>query len=128
MDFDSCPECGETNYEEDVYSERYFDCDFQSKGNKRTARCGNPRRDRSDRRPDIPAEVNRYRLALLDAAHAAETIATDMDAEQADRRYIEQITHLANQMRELAGHSVDGHARAAQSTMGRFLATLRGKR
>ena len=40
MSFSSCPECGETNFYENTYSVRHFDCGFKGQWSTRTARCG----------------------------------------------------------------------------------------
>jgi hypothetical protein len=101
MTFEKCPECGETNYEE-KYGHRTFDCGFVGLGYTRSIRCGNPRKKIAS--IDIPAEVSRYRLALLDAAQAAESIAADMMADNQSAEFAARCRELAKQMRNFAGH------------------------
>ncbi len=103
MAFSKCPECGETNYEENSTSFRTFDCGFVGFYNDRDKRCGNPK----GRAPAIPAEIARYRLALLDAAQAAETIGKDMKANGAAPEFAGRCLELARQMREFAGHTAE---------------------
>ena len=52
----------------------------------------------------IPAEVARYRLAFLDAAQVADTIASARMAEEQDNAFVDRCRELAKQMREFAGH------------------------
>jgi hypothetical protein len=105
MAFEKCPECGETNYEEE-YSYRTFDCGFVGFGSVRSSRCERPRRQTAT--IDVPVEVARYRLALLDAAQAADTIAADMTAESQSPAFAARCRELAAQMREFAGHTAHG--------------------
>lgn len=73
----------------------------------------------------IPAEVARYRLAFLDAAHAAETIASDMAQEGHDTLYAERCRELAQQMREFAGHTANAPSfKPAAAPKGSALARL----
>lgn len=108
MSFSKCPECGETNYYEQSYT-RYFDCGFQASTltTTREARCGSDDRKSNKRKraePTLSDEASRYRLALLDAAHAAEGIAADLRAD-ALPEHAEKCAALARQMREFAGHT-----------------------
>lgn len=44
MDFDRCPECGETNFEQDPDTQlRAFECGFSSELDRRHSRCDSPR-------------------------------------------------------------------------------------
>ena len=103
MVFAKCPECGETNHYESL-STRIFDCGFRSSYDARTSPCRAKNR-RAAAAVSIPVEVGRYRLALLDAAQVAETIAADMTAEGQDSEFVERCADLARQMREFAGHT-----------------------
>lgn len=101
--FTKCPECSETNYYDQNYT-RYFDCGFQgsSYNNTRHHRCDGAKRKKEA--PALDHEAARYRLALLDAAHAAEGIASDLRADE-HPEYAERCAALARQMREFAGHT-----------------------
>ena len=101
MAFERCPECGETNYEEE-YSHRTFDCGFVGLHSTRSSRCDNPKK--KIRPVDIPAEVSRYRLAFLDAAQVADSIAADMMTDGQPAEFSARCRELAKQMREFAGH------------------------
>ncbi len=103
MAFSKCPECGETNYEEDTDGLRIFDCGFESEEERRVSRCDNP----DPRVQEIPAEIARYRLALFDCAQAAETIGNDMQAKGVAGEFTERCRDLARQMRDFAGNSDD---------------------
>lgn len=107
MSFEKCPECQETNFYEGDYKHRTFDCGFQSQYDTRTKPCrSNDRRAAGAGVPiSIPHEVARYRLALLDAAQAADAIAADMTAQGHENEFAERCRDLARQMREFAGHS-----------------------
>jgi hypothetical protein len=107
MAFEKCPECGETNYQEQ-YSHRTFDCGFVGFGSTRSNRCGRPKKKLPA--VDIPAEVSRYRLALLDAAQVADSIAADMMADGQSAEFARRCSELAKQMREFAGHGPNGFA------------------
>ncbi|MBA2124700.1 hypothetical protein DLM45_00450 [Hyphomicrobium methylovorum] len=125
MQFQTCPECGETNYEEDLDSLRTFDCGFMGEFERRVSRCDS--HERKAKEVTIPAEVARYRLALLDAAQSADTIAADMSASDIDPIYVERCRDLARQMRAFAGHSPGtNNARASgkDGTLSRFLPKL----
>jgi hypothetical protein len=104
MSFDECPICGETNFEESNSGLRVFPCGFQGSGFRRVNRCHGL--DESPRpEVSIPDSINRYRLAFLDAAHAADTIAGDMTSENIPGDYARRCRELAQQMREFAGHT-----------------------
>jgi hypothetical protein len=122
MAFNKCPECGNTNFEEDSSNLRTFDCGFSGQWDRRVKRCRNPRPH--TRGCDIPAEVNRFRLALLDAAHAAETIAADLVETEDVEEFAERLQDLARQMRAAAGH--DGSSAPLDGGIGgRFLGLVR---
>lgn len=108
MAFEKCPECGETNYEEDYSNYRSFDCGFVGVGSRRSNRCENPEKKIAP--IDIPAEVSRYRLAFLDAAQVADNIAGDMIAEGQSAEFSTRCRELAKQMREFAGHGPNSYA------------------
>jgi hypothetical protein len=107
MTFSKCPECGETNYYENSYSVRNFDCGFKGQWDTRNARCGGKVR-RTSAAPTISDEVARYRLALLDAAQVTDTIAADMSAADQTAEFIDRLRMLAAQMRAFAGHTTSG--------------------
>ena len=104
MSFSSCPECGETNYYENSYSVRQFDCGFKGQWETRTARCGGKRK-RVTGSPAIDDAAARYRLALLDAAQMADTIAADMVGADQSPDFVSRLRQLSSQMRIFAGHS-----------------------
>ncbi len=105
MSFSSCPECGETNYYETSYSNvRHFDCGFKGQFGTRTARCGGKRK-RSAETPVIEDSSARYRLALLDAAQVADTIAAEMVQADQSPEFVSRIRQLSTQMRAFAGHT-----------------------
>lgn len=110
MAFSTCPECGESNYEEDDYSGiRSFDCGFESENDRRHSRCESKTRRRPNRPSVEPSDgASRYRLALLDAAQVAEILANDMAAEGASTEHVSRCRELALQMRGFAGHSGTG--------------------
>lgn len=106
MPFEKCPECGSTNFEEDDDEERFFDCGFQSVGERRSARCDKP--DPSHRKAAAPAadsEAARYRLALLDAAQVVDVLGSDMTSAGQDPRFVERCRELARQIKAFAGHT-----------------------
>ena len=106
MSFRKCPECGETNYYESGLS-RYFDCGFQGRtySDVREQRCGGARRKTSrEASPELSDDAARYRLALLDAAHAADGIAADLIAD-GQSEHARRCAELAKQMRQFAGHT-----------------------
>lgn len=122
MAFSKCPECGETNYAEDDCHGRKFDCGFKGFLDTREKRCGNPK----GRAPAIPAEIARYRLALLDAAQAAETIGKDMNANGAAPEFAGRCLELARQMREFAGHTAEfGSAGKGRKATAKVLSIFR---
>lgn len=111
MSFSKCPECGETNHHE-VSGLRDFSCGFRAFYETRAAKCSRQSRKQGPSpSPDqvMGYEAARYRLALLDAALVADTIATDIDADMAgDRRaaaYSGRCRDLARQLRAFAGHA-----------------------
>ena len=123
MAFTKCPECGETNHAEHS-SFRTFDCGFQGWYDTRNKRCGNPK----GRAPavSIPAEVARYRLALLDAAQAAETIGHDMTEDGNSPEFAGRCRELARQMRAFAGHTADfGSSGRSGGGTGKLLSIFR---
>jgi len=70
----------------------------------------------------IPHEVARYRLSLLDAAQSLDAMANDMDARNvAD--FPARCRELARQMREFAGHTVDGAGSNQEFQGGKTAAT-----
>ena len=122
MPFEKCPECGDTNYAEEDYKYRKFDCGFVGFYEDRKKRCGNPKGSA----PAIPAEVARYRLALLDAAQAAETISNDMIANGVAPDYAGRCRELARQMRAFAGHTAEfGTAGKGGTPAGKVLSIFR---
>ena len=104
MSFSTCPECGETNFYENSYSARHFDCGFKGQWSTRTARCGG-KRNRVAGPPAIDDAAARYRLALLDAAQVADTIAADMVTAQQSPDFVSRLRQLSSQMRTFAGHT-----------------------
>lgn len=104
MSFSSCPECGETNYYENSYSVRHFDCGFKGQWDTRTARC-NGKRKRVTASPAIDDAAARYRLALLDAAQVADTIVADMVGADQSPDFVNRLHQLSSQMRAFAGHT-----------------------
>lgn len=104
MSFSSCPECGETNFYENSYSVRHFDCGFKGQWSTRTARCGG-KRNPATPSPAIDDAAARYRLALLDAAQVADTIAADMTGADQSSDFVKRLHQLSMQMRAFAGHS-----------------------
>lgn len=104
MSFSSCPECGETNFYENSYSVRHFDCGFKGQWSTRTARCGGKRK-RVTTAPVIDDAAARYRLALLDAAQVADTIAIDMVGADQSPDFVDRLRQLSSQMRAFAGHT-----------------------
>ena len=124
MAYEKCPECGDTNYEEDADGDRTFDCGFMSNDDQRTSRCDNP--DPSV--PDVPAEIARYRLALFDCAQAADAIGNDMRAKGVAAEFAERCRELARQMREFAGDGGGGPGHGPGSggtTAGKVLSIFR---
>lgn len=105
-----CPECGETNYYEYGFTQA-FDCGFKGRNceDRREARCnaGGKSAKRSPAAVPVDAAAVRLRLALLDAAHVAETIANDMGRAGRDDDYAARCRELARQMRAFAGHTDD---------------------
>lgn len=104
MSFSSCPECGDTNFYENSYSVRTFDCGFKGQFGTRTARCGGKRK-RVIEAPAMDDAAARYRLALLDAAQVADTIAADMVNADESPEFIGRLRQLSSQMRIFAGHA-----------------------
>jgi hypothetical protein len=109
MSFERCPECNETNWEESG-SVRTFDCGFQGYWSTRHRRCSANGTKRLPKQPAKSAAINdeaaRYRLALLDAAQAADGLASDMAASGQDQ-FASRCRELARQMRRFAGHDAD---------------------
>lgn len=106
--FDKCPECGETNHYVDGLGERNFDCGFVgNEEEERLHRCdADPEaRQRAREVGGTETEVTRFRLALLDAAHAIETIAKDMEDGTPGRDHAASCRDVVRQLREFAGHS-----------------------
>lgn len=103
MSFSSCPECGETNYEEDYYSTRKFDCGFQGQNTRRASRCGGKKSRRVVERI-VDDSASRYRMGLLDAAQLLDGITADIVAVRGSDEHTERCRALAQQMRVLAGH------------------------
>ena len=113
MPFEKCPECGETNYQENTLNYRAFDCGFEGYLGRRHNRC-----EGTKKKPtiSIPAEVARYRLAFLDATQVADAIAADMAADgNENNAFAGRCRELARQMREFAGHT-SGLADTGQNT------------
>jgi hypothetical protein len=104
MAFNECPECGETNYAEDLSNFRSFTCGFQAYPRRRFAVCKQPSAKRIGVERIVNDTSSRYRLALLDAAQAADAVAADMEADGCEVIYIERCRELARQMRDFAGH------------------------
>lgn len=133
MSFSSCPECGETNYYENSYSVRHFDCGFKGQWDTRTARCGGKRK-RVAGPPASDDAAARYRLALLDAAQVADTIAADMVGSDQSPDYVSRLHQLSSQMRAFAGHTAPAsfedlsQPKAAKRTGTALMAIFRKRR
>ncbi len=87
-----------------LYSVRHFDCGFKGQWGTRTARCGGKQK-RVTAPPRIDDAAARFRLALLDAAQVADTIAADMVNADQSPEYVGRLRQLSSQMRNFAGHS-----------------------
>ena len=131
MSFEICPECAETNYYLVGYT-RCFDCGFQGFASRREQRCGRPGKSRRQAATETPLDAGavRYRLGLLDAAHVADMLATDMSLNGCGEEYVNRCAELARQMRAFAGHTeavatFDGAPGRRSWSGRRFLAVVR---
>lgn len=102
--YQSCPECGDTNHEENWNNVRTFDCGFQGQFDKRVNRCEGTKKPKPVIERIVDDSAARFRLGLLDAAQAVDGIATDLAASGGEDEYSQRCRELAQQMRQLAGH------------------------
>lgn len=127
-EFTSCPECGDTNHDENWSNVRTFDCGFQGQLDRRVTRCKRAKKVKQVVELVVDDRASRYRLALLDASQALDGIASDMQSSSVDNEHTTRCRELAQQMRTLAGHDTPFGERSKPSSGAKFVAFFKRSR